>query len=79
MDNKKEQRTTGNTYCARKASLGLRQIFRLATLGAYHFFRRSSYRMTVGKSERTQSLRLDCAPSSWAAVKLYVSPTRTPR
>ncbi len=27
--------------------------------------------MTDGKSERTQSFRLGCAPSSWAALKLY--------
>ena len=57
------QLPTGITYCARKASLGMRQIFRLATLGAYHFFRHSSYRMTAGKSERTQQLRYHCAAS----------------
>jgi hypothetical protein len=63
------QLLTGITYCARKVSLGLRQILRLATLGAYHFFRHSSYRMTGGKSDRTQLLRYRCVTSSWAAVK----------
>ena len=35
-----------------KPRLGLRQIFRLATLGAYHFSRYSSWRMTIGKSDK---------------------------
>lgn len=54
--------STALTKLAWSRSAG--QIFRLATLGAFHFFRQSSYRMTVGKSERTQQLRYHCAASS---------------
>ena len=70
-------RTTGITYYARKASLGLTPNFPARYAGCLSLF--PSFKLAHDWQENLNAhsrSALGCAPSSWAAVKLYVSPAR---